>query len=176
MQKNILVLFVIGILVVFGVVYAVTFNGESEREPAEEENLTVEEEKEKEEIAEEEAEERDETKEDPGKEVIEEKETKIQQEETTEDEEKEGRSFIECLADSGVVIYGSEWCPACSRLVEEFGGYEIVEPIYVECTIEEEKCAREMQDIYVPEIQIQGELFDDLRSPESLAEETGCKL
>ena len=82
--------------------------------------------------------------------------------------------FNQCLADNGVVIYGSEWCPACNSLVEILGGHEKVNPVYVECTIEQERCQREQMTGYVPEIQIYGEVYQGSRSLESLAEITGC--
>ncbi len=89
--------------------------------------------------------------------------------------------FIQCLADAGVVIYGSKTCPACAQLEQEYGGYEIVKPIYLDCsglgTAEErERCMNEMQTMYVPEIQIKGNLFKGWGSPEALAEATGCQL
>lgn len=83
---------------------------------------------------------------------------------------------IDCLADAGVVIYGSATCPACIKLVEDFGGNEIINPIYVNCTENPEKCRTEMQTNYVPEIQIKGVLYDGARSPEVLAEEVGCNF
>ncbi len=90
-------------------------------------------------------------------------------------------SFIDCLADAGVVIYGSSTCPACAQLEQEYGGYEVVAPIYLDCsglgTAEEtQRCGNEMKTNFVPEIQINGELFDDWGSPENLAKETGCEL
>jgi len=85
--------------------------------------------------------------------------------------------FIACLKDAGVVVYGSEWCPACSALVESLGGYEMAEPIYVECTVEEERCDEEMEGGLVPEIQIEGKLFKTGVIPvQLLADETGCEL
>jgi len=89
--------------------------------------------------------------------------------------------FIQCLANAGVVIYGSSTCPACARLEREYGGYEIVKPIYLDCSglgiaEETERCRNEMKTRYVPEIQIKGELFDGWGSPQALAEATGCQL
>ncbi len=85
-------------------------------------------------------------------------------------------SFLECLANEGVVIYGSKTCPACAQLAEEYGGYENMEPIYVECTEDYQRCNEEMLVGYVPAIQIDGELYDGWGSPENLAKETGCEL
>lgn len=84
--------------------------------------------------------------------------------------------FIQCLADEGVVIYGSKTCPACSDLAESFGGYEAISSIYVECSEERERCAKEAETGYVPEIRIGGELYEGPGTPRNLAEETGCEL
>jgi len=94
-----------------------------------------------------------------------------------EEQNEVSEEFIACLKDAGVVVYGSEWCPACSALVESLGGYEMAEPIYVECTVEEERCDEEMEGGLVPEIQIEGKLFKTGVIPvQLLADETGCEL
>ncbi len=104
-------------------------------------------------------------------------------EDNSQDEEKGDvdSSFIDCLVDAGVVIYGSSTCPACAQLENEWGGREVVDPIYLDCsglgTVEEtERCGSEMKTRFVPEVQINGELFDKWGSPENLAKETGCEL
>ena len=86
------------------------------------------------------------------------------------------KDFNECLADNGMLIYGSSWCPACNALVETLGGYEKVKPIYVECTEEEQRCTEETKTSYVPEIQINGEVYEGPRTLEALSQLTGCKL
>ncbi len=98
-----------------------------------------------------------------------------------EDDSNLSNDFIQCLADAGVVIYGSKTCPACAQLEEEYSGYKTIKPIYLDCsglsTKEEmERCMDEMKTKYVPEIQIEGELFEGWGSPETLAEEVGCQL
>lgn len=85
-------------------------------------------------------------------------------------------SFISCLKDSGVVIYGSATCPACIQLLNEYENTEVLKPIYVECNTEPERCQAEMLVNYVPAIQINGEVFDVWGSPENLAEITNCEL
>jgi hypothetical protein len=87
--------------------------------------------------------------------------------------------FIQCLSEAGVVIYGSATCPACLQLRQDLGGDNIIKPIYVDCSgiaekQDTERCLEEMQTVYVPEIQIKGELFEEWGSPEALAEATGC--
>ncbi len=89
---------------------------------------------------------------------------------------EEMAKLIDCLAEKGVVIYGSEWCPACAQLVDAFGGYDTVAPLYVECTEEEERCGEEKKTGYVPEIQIEGELYTGRRTPSALAVKVECSL
>jgi hypothetical protein len=89
--------------------------------------------------------------------------------------------FIQCLKENGVVVYGSSTCPACSRLEQEYGGYDKIKPIYLDCSglgteEETERCKEEMQTSYIPEVQIKGELFEGWGSPEALAEVIGCQL
>ena len=83
-------------------------------------------------------------------------------------------SLVSCLADRGVLVYGSRTCPACVALIDQFGGYDVIEPIYVECADDHERCIEEMQGRYVPEIQIGGEIYNGPRTPEALAEITRC--
>lgn len=85
-------------------------------------------------------------------------------------------AFVQCLADAGVVVYASRTCPACAMFAESLGGYEVVAPIFVECSEERERCSAEMQTNYVPEIQINGVLYEGSRAPEELARITGCEL
>ncbi len=91
-------------------------------------------------------------------------------------QEASSDEFILCLNEAGVVIYGMAWCPACKQLADSLGGYEIIEPIYVECTDENERCDEEMKSAYVPEIQIRGEIYEGSRSPSDIAATTGCKI
>ncbi len=96
-----------------------------------------------------------------------------------EPEETSGDSIsqlVQCLADAGVVVYGMYTCPACAQFADSFGGYEVIDPIYVECTEEWERCNQEMKTTYVPEIQIKDSLFEGQRTPQGLAEATGCKI
>ncbi len=95
-------------------------------------------------------------------------------EEVKETAEKIIDDFIQCLKKENVVIYGASWCFYCKELVESFGGYEIIEPIYIECTEKEEKCREEMLGGGYPEIQINEELYRGPRDPEKIAELVGC--
>ncbi len=82
--------------------------------------------------------------------------------------------LVECLDDNDVLIYGAEWCPYCTELAESFGGYDVVDPIWVECTEEEQRCQEEMIDEGVPEIQIDGEKYEGERNPASIGDSVGC--
>ncbi len=90
--------------------------------------------------------------------------------------EEEMVDLIDCFREEDVVIYGSYTCPACGELVELFGGEEIIEPIYVECMEQGQVCDEEKQTGYVPEIQIDGELYEGPGDPASLAREVGCEI
>ena len=90
--------------------------------------------------------------------------------------EGELSEFVRCLANAGVVVYGSKTCPACFALVETLGGYDVAAPVYVECAENPQRCEAEMRTNYVPEIQIKGAAFDGPRTLEGLSEATGCKL
>ncbi len=108
----------------------------------------------------------------------------LNQDEEIEEElsnEKVSEEFVNCLQEKGVVIYGSSTCSACAKLEEEYGGYSVMEKIYLDCSglgSEEDfmECREKMQTGYVPEVQIKGELFDGWGSPENLSKETGCPL
>ena len=92
----------------------------------------------------------------------------------------ENLAFSQCLADAGVVTYGSRTCPACQDMIRAFGGYAAAAPVYVECLTNQARCGAEMQTQYVPEVQINGVLFSEYSAPnqipQALALATGCEL
>lgn len=97
-------------------------------------------------------------------------------EERESEKEISDSDFIQCLANAGVVIYGTKTCPACASLVNSLGGYELVEPIYVECNEERDRCSFEMQTNYIPEIQIKGELYSGSRNPINIGNAVNCEI
>ena len=105
-----------------------------------------------------------------------------EEEKYKDDEEKESTEnlaeFNECLSNNGMIIYGSEWCPACSQLVETLGGKEAAKPVYVECSEpeNEQKCEEEKLGTAVPEVQLNEEKYEGQRSLEGFSEATGCPL
>lgn len=91
------------------------------------------------------------------------------------------KEFVQCLKDANVLIYGSQTCPYCAELVESLGGSNIVKPIYFDCSglgseEDTDRCVEEMQTGYVPEIQIDGEVYQGQRDPQTLAERVGCEI
>ncbi len=104
------------------------------------------------------------------------------EEKPTENNENEiDTSLIECLDDNDLVIYGASTCPACKQLVASLGGQETVESIYVECGAsgsedDQQKCQQNAETGYVPEIQIDGQVYEGPRDPASLAGQVGCEL
>jgi glutaredoxin len=94
----------------------------------------------------------------------------------SEEELVELKKFNECLATKGFVIYGSNTCPHCRDLVQLLGGYETAASVYVECSENRERCNDEAITGYVPEIQIDGQLYEGQRNLESFSQETGCSL
>ncbi len=92
------------------------------------------------------------------------------------EDERNLEELISCLAENDFVVYGAQWCPACRQLVDSFGGHEMVKNIYVECSVEGERCNEEQKTNYVPEIQIRGEVYEGSRSLNAIAEEVGCNF
>lgn len=85
-------------------------------------------------------------------------------------------SLVLCMKDAGVVIFGSVTCPYCVQLVEAFGGYDVIAPIYVECSQEGLRCQSEMIGRGVPEIQISGEMYRGSRNPQDIGRAVGCEI
>ncbi len=109
----------------------------------------------------------------------------MEQESPAEEEEEEAEEtsvsssleeLVSCLEENGVVIYGSVTCPFCYQLAQSFGGYEVVDSIYVECSRDRERCDSEMQTRGVPEIQINGVLYQGSRDPGAIGRAAGCEF
>ncbi|MFW5847012.1 MAG: hypothetical protein ACOCUU_02510 [Nanoarchaeota archaeon] len=82
--------------------------------------------------------------------------------------------FNNCLAEKGVKIYGANWCGYTSQWVETLGGFDIVSPVYIECTENEELCSQEEVRGY-PTTKINGETYTGDRTLEAIGQETGCE-
>jgi len=83
--------------------------------------------------------------------------------------------FILCLKEANFVIYGANWCGWTQKLVEMLGGFDILKPIYVECTEEQESCGEKGIGGY-PTILVKGEEYQGARSFEEIAAATDCEV
>jgi hypothetical protein len=99
--------------------------------------------------------------------------SQLQQTEVIPSEEM--MKFVECLKEVGFTIFGANWCGETKRLVNTFGGWEIVDPIYVECTKERETCEERRIRGY-PTIFIGEEEYRGMRTLEEFARVTGCEI
>jgi hypothetical protein len=97
----------------------------------------------------------------------------VEAKEWTEEQKAEIISFNDCLAEKGIKIYGANWCGYTKALVENLGGFELVNSVYVECTEDEELCAEKNIAGY-PTILLDGEKISPARNFEGLSEATGC--
>jgi hypothetical protein len=83
--------------------------------------------------------------------------------------------FSQCLADSGVVVYGANWCGYTNNLVDNLGGFDNIKPFYVECTENTELCSNEGITGY-PTVKLNGEVVGPDRTFEGFSELTGCAM
>ncbi len=85
------------------------------------------------------------------------------------------KNLVSCLEKEEFIIYGADWCGFCRQVVELFGGYAMVDPIYVECTDNPEICNKENIEGY-PTIKIKGEIYTGQRTLEAFALGAGCSF
>lgn len=83
--------------------------------------------------------------------------------------------FVGCLEKADFVIYGANWCGWTKKLVEMLGGWDMVKPIYIECTEETELCEEKEIRGY-PTIFVQGEQYQGARTFEGFAAVTDCDV
>ncbi len=88
---------------------------------------------------------------------------------------EELQQFVECLDQAGMKIYGAEWCSHCQDLVNMLGGYNVVDPIYVECTENQQLCQDKGIQAY-PTIMINGSKYEGARTYQALSQATGCPV
>lgn len=89
--------------------------------------------------------------------------------------EEELTEFIGCLKDSDLKIYGANWCGWTKKLVEMLGGFDMVEPIYIECTEQKEECD-EAGVTGFPTIIIGEERYQGQRTFKGFSDATGCEI
>jgi len=83
-------------------------------------------------------------------------------------------AFAQCLADSGLVMYGTEWCPHCQNQKEMFGkSFKFVN--YIDCDKNRETCLIKGIQGY-PTWKINDESYTGTQQLETLSEITGCKF
>ena len=83
-------------------------------------------------------------------------------------------SFATCLEDSGAIMHGTDWCPACAQQKELFGA-SFKKVNYVNCDFESEVCLRARIQSY-PTWIINGQSYPGVQPLETLASLTGCRL
>lgn len=81
--------------------------------------------------------------------------------------------FVNCLKEAGFMVYGANWCGWTTRLVSMFGGWEIIDPIYVECTEEAELCQKKEIAGY-PTILVNDQNYQGGRTFQDFSEVTNC--
>ncbi len=97
----------------------------------------------------------------------------VNTQELTDEEISEVISFNKCLASKGIIVYGANWCGYTKNLVQSLGGFDLIEPIYVECTQEEELCNKNKITGY-PTVTLNGVVINPDRSFEGFAKVTDC--
>jgi len=84
-------------------------------------------------------------------------------------------TFAMCLADQGVIMYGSKYCHWCQQQKADFGdAWRFIE--YVECTEEKERCEKEGISGVPVWTLADGKQLLGYQELERLSEETGCGL
>lgn len=86
---------------------------------------------------------------------------------------EEMKTFIDCLKNKGLVVYGANWCGWTKQIIATLGGQELIAPIYVECTEQEALC-KEKRITGYPTILINGEEYQGSRTVVEFANKTGC--
>ncbi len=82
--------------------------------------------------------------------------------------------FAKCLTESGIKMYGTEWCPHCKNQKKLFGSsFEFVD--YIDCDKNKEICLIEEIQGY-PTWKLNGESYTGEQSLEALAQISKCEL
>lgn len=83
-------------------------------------------------------------------------------------------AFAQCLTDSGLIMYGTEWCGYCKKQKELFGdSFEFVN--YIDCDKNGNTCTSEGIKGF-PTWKINGENYPGVQSFENLGILSGCEL
>lgn len=83
-------------------------------------------------------------------------------------------SFAECLSESGVVMYGTDWCSHCKDQKALFGkSFDKID--FVDCDFDRDECLIAGVSGY-PTWKIKGENYPGTRPLSELASLAGCEL
>jgi protein-disulfide isomerase len=83
-------------------------------------------------------------------------------------------AFAQCLADKGVVMYGSKYCGHCNNQKKMFGdSFKYI--TYIECTEQMQTC-QDNGITGVPAWIINGQKYTGEQSIERLSQLSGCEL
>ena len=83
-------------------------------------------------------------------------------------------AFAQCVTESGIKMYGTEWCGYCKKQKLLFGSsFEYID--YTDCDLESTTCSTEGVQGY-PTWKINGESYPGVQQFTRLAQLTGCEL
>lgn len=83
--------------------------------------------------------------------------------------------FAKCLADKGIVMYGTRTCSWCQKQKDDLGSsFEYVN--YVECTVETQKCLDEKISATPTWVFPDSERIEGYLTLEELSAKSGCSL
>ena len=90
-------------------------------------------------------------------------------------DKEELNEFVGCLEKANFVIYGANWCGYTKELVAMLGGWEIIDPIYVECTEKQALCDEKEISGY-PTILINDKQYQGGRNFQGFSDATSCPM
>lgn len=83
--------------------------------------------------------------------------------------------FARCLANSGTIMYGADWCPHCQNQKGMFGkSFKFIN--YVECPQDPKRCLADGIDAYPTWLMPNGEKLVGEQKFETLSQKTNCAL
>ncbi len=83
-------------------------------------------------------------------------------------------AFAQCLTDSGLIMYGTEWCSHCQAQKKMLGkSFEYID--YIDCDKNRETCLLEVIQGY-PTWKMNGESYTGTQELEQLAQISDCEL
>lgn len=83
-------------------------------------------------------------------------------------------NFSKCLTESGVVIYGNDWCKYTQQQMTAFGKSEEYLN-YVKCDDNTQLCQQKGVEI-TPTWEISGKIYSGIQSFQTLSEVSGCNI